>query len=233
MVDVGPMGTVPTDCLEPANCVDTTDCPSGARCNTALSPPRCQTLFCGPAGSLCSEDGLCTQGLGCINEVCTACTDCDGECVSLQTDRRHCGMCFNTIRPDEACVGGRAQCADAQETRCDGRCVNIQTSSSNCGACNVGCMEGSVCASGACVTVTDAEPPPRACQEVCSANGDQCELVAKIPVPLPGVSGGGAGIAVYDGDNNYAVIPDCATPPAATKDTKDLLSFVCFCSDLN
>ena len=44
--------------------------------------------------------------------------ECDGQCVDLQSDRHHCGMCFSGCSPGEACIGAsctadvRAACPD-------------------------------------------------------------------------------------------------------------------------
>jgi hypothetical protein len=53
-----------------------TDCTVGERCNTALDPPRCQTLYCGALGTPCADDGDDAYAL-CAAQACTngACGD--------------------------------------------------------------------------------------------------------------------------------------------------------------
>ena len=49
------------------------DCNMGERCNDTLSPPQCQKLFCGAAGTTCGGDGandLCTSRL-CNGGMCS------------------------------------------------------------------------------------------------------------------------------------------------------------------
>ena len=55
----------PTPCLSGDACVADVDCPSGHHCNTALSPPKCQKLYCGKVGTRCSEAALCETGYEC------------------------------------------------------------------------------------------------------------------------------------------------------------------------
>src|SRR5262249_4348655 len=42
-----------------------TPCPSGDDCNASLAPSRCVRLYCGIAGTSCSEDVQCELGLAC------------------------------------------------------------------------------------------------------------------------------------------------------------------------
>ncbi|MGK0360564.1 MAG: hypothetical protein ACI9U2_002877, partial [Bradymonadia bacterium] len=68
----------PTPPVEPAQacaddtppCINDTDCESGTRCNTALTPPACQTLYSGGAACLCSQDAFCGEGLLCNDAAC-------------------------------------------------------------------------------------------------------------------------------------------------------------------
>src|SRR5690348_9238996 len=59
-------GSIATSCLTGALCAVDPDCQMAERCNHALTPPQCQKLYCGPAGSACDhKDELCQPGLYC------------------------------------------------------------------------------------------------------------------------------------------------------------------------
>lgn len=219
--DAGPRDTgvsIATDCLEETACVDTSDCPNGSRCNSRLSPPRCQQLFCGGEGTLCSEDGLCASGLGCLGEVCRPCTPCGERCVDTRTDRNHCGRCFNRLRPSEQCVDGMRVCGVGQMV-CgeDGVCVDVQSSTSNCGRCDNACpsSEGlpGFCSAGRCGAFALIEETGfGSCQAVCAARGAECQVLD----PFPGVGqGAAAGMASYGNGDVILPLADCAAVPEA------------------
>ncbi len=46
------------------------DCQMAERCNTAVSPPRCQKLYCGATGTACDQDSICAQGVFCVSRKC-------------------------------------------------------------------------------------------------------------------------------------------------------------------
>lgn len=76
--------------------------------------------------------------------------DCDGECVSLDTDRNNCGSCGRTCPPDRVCEGGDCTCPEPL-TDCGGVCVNLMNSNDHCGSCNNRCDPPSLCnGSGVC-----------------------------------------------------------------------------------
>jgi hypothetical protein len=236
--DGGPRDTgvaVATDCLEDTACVDTTDCPNGSRCNLRLSPPRCQQLFCGGEGTLCSEDGLCSSGLGCLNDVCRPCTPCGERCVDTQTDRSHCGRCFNSIRPDEQCVDGMRVCAEGRMMcGADGVCVDVQTSLSSCGRCDNACPTSGglpgFCASGRCGSFALVEETGfGACAEVCAGRGAECQVLD----PFPGVAEGpAAGVASYGEGDILLPLPDCTTRPVDQAEDFPLTRQICACRPL-
>lgn len=62
----------PTECLVDAPCVSTSDCPSGFRCNTGMSPPQCHKLYCAPSGGACDDEYFCEEGLYCLSGHCEA-----------------------------------------------------------------------------------------------------------------------------------------------------------------
>lgn len=70
------VGIVPTNCIrQTALCAGSEDCEKGERCNLALSPPKCQQLYCGTQGTICKsdvdEDKLCQQTLECRDHICS------------------------------------------------------------------------------------------------------------------------------------------------------------------
>ncbi len=58
-------------CASSTRCVNDTDCPSGSRCNGALSPPACQPLYCGGTGTACSDGYFCASQV-CAQKACFA-----------------------------------------------------------------------------------------------------------------------------------------------------------------
>ena len=82
-------------------CVNDSDCDSGQRCNTALTPPECQTLYCGEAGSSCP----CGQG-----------EFCDGNRVSLDPESQPGEGCLCWGGAGDECAGDH-ECAEGFE--CD------------------------------------------------------------------------------------------------------------------
>ena len=68
---------VSTDCLTDVVCASSDkDCSMGQRCNTALSTPRCQAIYCGANGSVCGDDVGDAQNL-CASKACVG-----GECAA-------------------------------------------------------------------------------------------------------------------------------------------------------
>src|SRR6185369_12396707 len=61
-------------CVTTMACADSVkDCQPGERCNKGLTPPRCQMIYCGVAGSPCDgQDELCQAGLVCSTVCSTA-----------------------------------------------------------------------------------------------------------------------------------------------------------------
>lgn len=81
---------------------------------------------------------------------------CDGACVDLDTDPRHCGLCGISCARGEFCVEGA--CEDACPTAvCGDACVDLATSPVHCGACGNPCGDTGFCEGGAC---SDRCPAP-------------------------------------------------------------------------
>ena len=80
-------------------------------------------------------------------------TDCDGQCIDLETDRLNCGACGVVCAAGEICDGSgvcELSCQEGLED-CGGTCTNLATDRLNCGACGVECAAGEVCDGRGCV----------------------------------------------------------------------------------
>ncbi len=97
-------------------------------------------------GATCPGQGTCQNG-AC---VCPPENNCGGQCVDKQTDKNHCGACFNACPSAANCVAGQCMCA-SNSTVCNGQCVDTTSDPQNCGGCNNGCALGYSCQSSSCV----------------------------------------------------------------------------------
>lgn len=82
-------------------------------------------------------------------------TQCGNHCVTLQTDRDHCGACFTECGPEQVCV--RSECVypcDSESLRCTNQstnreeCADPETSTRHCGRCGNTCVTGQECLAG-------------------------------------------------------------------------------------
>ncbi|MCA3013255.1 MAG: hypothetical protein INH41_12745, partial [Myxococcaceae bacterium] len=81
----------------------------------------------------------------------TPCTECDGACVDLQNDSRHCGRCGAACESGSVCRAGACTLScQSRQTACGGRCVDTTTDTANCGACGRACPGGEACQAGQC-----------------------------------------------------------------------------------
>ncbi len=78
---------------------------------------------------------------------------CDGECVYLDFDARHCGECGNACAAGDPCRSRVCGC-DAPYKGCDGGCYDLATSDYHCGVCGVSCKLGEHCRDGTCQCAT-------------------------------------------------------------------------------
>lgn len=103
---------------------------------------------CGKCGTTCTGGKSCKSG-SCQCQVGS--TDCDGDCVNLQTDGKHCGKCSNACPSGQLCANGdcSTECP-AGTTACGTACVNLLTDAGNCGVCGTACPEGRTCLAGNC-----------------------------------------------------------------------------------
>lgn len=109
--------------------------------NPVVAPAR-TTTTCPPEGCapVC-EGGVCV----CPSDFLT----CDGLCVNVQTDVRHCGECGVECLGGARCAGGVCLCTPSG-TYCAGECVNTLTDARHCGGCDQACLDPTVCAAGEC-----------------------------------------------------------------------------------
>lgn len=93
---------------------------------------------CPPADGPCQTSDDCTRGRGC----------CDGRCVDLQNDSKHCGACGAVCEAANAvstCRGGvcQLQCAagwgNCNGNRADGCEQSLSDSPTSCGRCDTVC----------------------------------------------------------------------------------------------
>lgn len=70
-----PVSAPDPQCLS-NQCVDSTDCGNGERCNTSLAPPTCNKLYCASVQEPCSEQAHCESDLYCLeNQPIAYCAD--------------------------------------------------------------------------------------------------------------------------------------------------------------
>ncbi len=148
-----------------ARCVNSRDCGPGSRCNTALSVPSCELVYCGTPGTLCSSDDVCEQGLRCYQSKCTRCDVCGDRCeVDFDNDPKNCGTCGHAVfsNAHQSCSGGQVTCPDGQ-TVCGYECADLRTSLSSCGECGRAAPERGRCVDGA----PRCDPGETVCGSMC------------------------------------------------------------------
>jgi len=155
----------------------------GSHCNTALSPPACEKLYCGDEDSLCDADALCQQGLHCKDgghgKVCNACNLCGNQCaVDFDNDPYDCGCCNNRVPAGGVCRNGVPTCNNGVD--CNGKCSNLAYDPNNCGACGQTCgaaVTGSIASckmAGSTPQCLLERKELTTCNKVCSMSGLTC-----------------------------------------------------------
>ncbi|MCS6915703.1 MAG: hypothetical protein RMK29_10055 [Myxococcales bacterium] len=76
---------------------------------------------------------------------------CNGVCVNVKSDPRHCGACNNACPAGTVCHRGACslRCGDGT-TACGGACVDLTTDAAHCGACGRACPADRTCREGTC-----------------------------------------------------------------------------------
>ncbi len=138
--------------LAAAGCVFSPGLESGGECDKdddckARGECVCLEGRCVPAepGGSCALPDDCGLGE----------TNCDGDCVDLDTDPEHCGACYTECDPGEDCAGGDCRCGSepacaAGWACCAEACVDTDTDPAHCGGCTMACEPGEVCIGGDC-----------------------------------------------------------------------------------
>ncbi|MFK8001298.1 MAG: hypothetical protein AB8H86_17010 [Polyangiales bacterium] len=95
-----------------------------------------------PVGAILSRQGNCATGEA----------ECNGRCVSVQTDATNCGACGVACGVGQPCADGACStvCSSPFEG-CNDQCVDLSNNAEHCGGCDVRCGEGTVCFDSACV----------------------------------------------------------------------------------
>lgn len=101
-------------------------CCSGKTCQAGTSDTACgqggeACVDCGDNAQCSGGDCLCDEGFDA----------CDGECVDMQTDPDHCGLCGKICEGGTECVGGICNCPEGTRD-CNGRCIGLDDC---CGVC--------------------------------------------------------------------------------------------------
>jgi hypothetical protein len=141
----------------------------------------------------CGSGQECDSGLVCLSEICvedggnsggaggepgcgTGQASCDGACVNLQTDARHCGRCGIVCEDGTVCADGACSCPTGRSA-CGGVCVDLTSDPMNCGACAVVCEGEEVCSEATCADscTDDLTQCGQSCVDLTS-NADHCGL---------------------------------------------------------
>ncbi len=138
-------------------------------------PPSCPV---GRAGCECTVEGLCIEGLSCVDNECQAgiaeeSGTSESETTLGTTTTADATGTTETSESSETVSSSDGPCT-APEIECDGACVNPLTDDLNCGECGHACIiEGGVgaCIEGSCTPrlsecIDWGNPIP--CNEVCA-----------------------------------------------------------------
>jgi hypothetical protein len=132
------------------NCASDLDCVMGYHCNDALTPPRCQKLYCGANGTPCSETANCIAGFVCFDGVCYMGCQIPAEwkydegCDACQQDK---------------CCGKIVACANDAPCKAAFECVNACYGSTDAGTsdqCITNCLANTPPSSAALYEAQDA-----------------------------------------------------------------------------
>ncbi|MDX9719423.1 MAG: hypothetical protein RBU37_01655 [Myxococcota bacterium] len=128
---------------EPCLCGGTQLCEEGTYCCVIGEKHQCvesSTEHCGPGCRVCPDPNMV-----CLYDLCRCPTElpnnCEGSCVNVTTDPKHCGACGQACDPTQDC--------------CDRACTSLATDEQNCGRCGAQCTEEQQCCAGRCRDVLD------------------------------------------------------------------------------
>jgi len=131
------------------------ECPGPTCVEDTNSPDRCAADPCTDTPVSCADGQICDGTGNCASSCATGYTDCDGECVDLESDEDHCGVCgtacdgFGELCRDGACACGVAF-GDCNADPGDGCETALRENDQHCGACGNACGLNSRCSEGVC-----------------------------------------------------------------------------------
>ena len=141
-------------------------------------PPSCPV---GQAGCACTMEGLCIEGLSCVDDLCqTGIAEESGSSSETTTPETTDATGTTETSESSATESTSDGPCMAPEIECDGGCVNPFTDDLNCGECGHacivdgglgGCVEGS-CSPRLSECIDWENPTP--CNEVCAQIGSGC-----------------------------------------------------------
>ena len=152
------LATIDTELLD-ASCSAMTQIAKGGgyACSVAFRVPHAQH----PAALVYRPDPLLELSVELESEPCSP---CGSDCVDLQTDPAHCGVCSNEIGDAQLCRDGAAVCEDSGLHACGQACVDLQADERHCGACGAAIGSDHVCENGEAAC---PESAPSACGSAC------------------------------------------------------------------
>lgn len=167
--------------------------------------------------ALCACRGPGTMKVTCIEGY----TDCNGVCVDLQNDAKHCGACDNACAAGMQCAMGTCQpICPARQHPCNGVCVS-DASTATCGKMCTPCPMPpnslATCDGMTCGLVCD--PNFRLCNGTCSScpsgNGSKCSGSQCVSSGCPKGQHLCNGECVEENGNSCGdTCRACPTPPA-------------------
>lgn len=162
-------------------------CCSLSCCNNTCVDISSNVRHCGKCDEICSVGHICFEGkcvLSCpasapecgsgSNRTCCSLHCCNENCVDLQNNPKHCGMCNLQCTKGEICFQGRCQiscppgsphCGPPEKAICcpyqccNEVCVDVKNHRYHCGDCNKPCSPGEICVQGHCILSCPTNSP--------------------------------------------------------------------------
>ena len=142
-----------------------------------------------PKGHVLCGSRCCPKGYSCHThkgkKTCTCASPkrvCNGTCLDVRSDPKHCGSCGKRCKSGEHCVSGRCKAiksSTGQQTQTptcsdgvrNGNETDVDCGGPNCPACTNGknCLAPSDCISGVCSNGVCVAPPPACTADNCGA----------------------------------------------------------------
>jgi len=224
-------------------------------CDGSCIEPESDRNYCGATAG-CGLDAVGSPGIACASgEVCVGggCTahcpttqvNCDGICISPESDRSYCGATAGcgldavgsagvACAPGEVCVGGDCS-VDCPGTQldCDGSCISPDADRHHCGAtlgcglhgvgsAGTACDSGTVCVDGSCEPDCGAQLTK--CDDSCvdtrhdPAHCGDCGTACELPHGLNVCNGGACALLGCDAGFNQCPPPYYDLPVTACAD---------------